>query len=195
MVINLPAAILVAMIRSQKLTNSLFLQLSRGEEPHKQHNVIMRCTMQNTYHLSAEIFPWPLLPMCSGARVHQEGSVVLIISSQTFVSLVWPRIQTLQWLGFTFCAQEKCPGSLFWTSWRSSIIPSLHLYWIMLVIIPRYSWWCMHDFHQCFYQSGPWLSSNCLHSRPILALFLICVHTIISSWLGLNFYEVQMSKG
>ena len=54
--------------------------------------------------------------MRGGAGVHQEGSVVLVISSQTFVSLVRPSIRTLRRLGFTFCAREKRPGSLFRTS-------------------------------------------------------------------------------
>ena len=139
MVIDLLAAILVAATRSQKLINSLFLRLSRGEEPHKWNNITTRCTIQNTCHPSAEIFPWPLSPICGGAGVHQEGSVVLVISFQTIGSLVRLRIWTLRWLGFTFCAQEKCPGSLFRISWKSSVILYLRLYWTMLVIIPRYS--------------------------------------------------------
>ncbi len=68
--------------RSQKFLRSLFLQISGGKGPHRQPKVTTRCTVQNTCHLSADILPWPLSPICDGAEEHQEDNVVFSMSSQ-----------------------------------------------------------------------------------------------------------------
>jgi len=128
MLIDLPEAILVAAIRSQKLTNSLFSWQPAGWQPHRWPKVMMRCTVQKTHHASAEIFPWPLSPICGGAGEHQEGSVVLSISSQIAYSLEQPRTRVLVRLEFTCFALAKHPGSGFRSVWESSVIPSLCLY-------------------------------------------------------------------
>ncbi len=137
-VMLLAVAILVTATRSQKFLKSLFSQLSGGKGPHRWPNIMMRCTVQNTCHLSADILPWPLSPICGGTGEHQEGNVVFSMSSQISWSLDHPRTQVFVQFAFAHLAQEKCTRSGIVRLQDLSVIPSLDLYHHMLVDRPTY---------------------------------------------------------
>src|SRR6266404_6065302 len=115
----------------------------------------MRCTMQNTRHSSADILPWPLLPILGGAGEHQEGNVVFSISSQIVWSLDFPRTRVFPRVGLACFAKEKRTGSGALRFPTSSVIPSLNLYHGVLVFVPTYKLYNTHRTLQGIYQLFP----------------------------------------